>query len=61
MVIKFKDKEMDLNEHFYVIKTFGGRHFTHYLPYRFFESPLDMAHKIIDSLLVKEEMKKSKN
>jgi hypothetical protein len=61
MVIKFKDKELNLNEHFHVIKTFGGRYFTHYIPYRFFESPLDLAYKIIDSLLIKEEMKRSEN
>jgi|SRR5215216_3506215 len=61
MVIKLKDEEININEKFHAIKTFEGNYFTHYLPYRFFESPLDLSQAIVDSLIVEDEIRQLKN
>ena len=60
MVIKFKDEEININEKFHAIKTFEGNYFTHYLPYRFFESPWDLSQAIVDSLIVEDEIRQLK-
>ena len=60
MVIKFKDEEININEKFHAIKTFEGNYFTHYLPYRFFESPWDLSQAIVDSLIVEDEIRQIK-
>jgi hypothetical protein len=60
MVIKFKDEEINIHEKFHAIKTFEGNYFTHYLPYRFFESPWDLSQAIVDSLIVEDEIKQLK-
>lgn len=60
MVIKFKDKEININEKFHAIKTYGGSYFTHYLPYRFFESPLNLSQAVLNSLMVKDEINQIK-
>ena len=61
MVIKLKDEEININEKFHAIKTFEGNYFTHYLPYRFFESPWDLSQAIVDSLIVEDEIRQLKN
>lgn len=60
MVIKFKDEEININEKFHAIKTFEENYFTHYLPYRFFESPWNLSQAIVDSLLVEDEIRQLK-
>ena len=60
MVIQFKDEEININEKFHAVKTFEGNYFTHYLPYRFFESPLDLSKAIVDSLIVEDEIRQLK-
>jgi hypothetical protein len=60
MVIKFKDEEININEKFHAIKTFEGNYFTHYLPYRLFESPWDLSQAIVDSLIVEDEIRQLK-
>jgi hypothetical protein len=60
MVITFKGEEININEKFHAIKTFEGNYFTHYLPYRFFESPWDLSQAIVDSLIVEDEIRQLK-
>ena len=60
MSIRFKDKEININTKFHVVRTYAGKYFTHYFPYRFFESPLNLSQEIVDSLIVKDRIKESK-
>jgi hypothetical protein len=60
MVIRFKDEEININENFHTIRTYGGRYFTHYFPYRFFESPLNLSQTVLNSLIAKDEINQLK-
>jgi len=61
MTIRFKGEEININTKFHVVRTYAGKYFTHYFPYRFFESPLNLSQEIVDSLIVKDQLIESKN
>lgn len=57
--IDLKGRVMDIGKEFHLMKTMDEHYYTHYFPYEDFKSPWDLAFKIIDSLLVKDDISNS--